>query len=95
MPGQSRTDRCQDTLRVGMPLVSRQLIRQVSISHALQSAKAADLPTAELVQPKPLYHVAGLALALSFMILVEVMLHDHWTALSHEAGVMLRSAVSA
>jgi hypothetical protein len=39
--------------------------------------------------------VAGLALALSFMILVEVMLHDHWTALSNEAGVMLRSAVSA
>jgi hypothetical protein len=87
------TLKTSDTLRAGTPLVSRQLIRQISISYASQSALAEGLPTENLEQPKPLYHVAGLALAIPIMVLTGVTLHNHWTARSYETGAMLRSAV--
>jgi hypothetical protein len=82
-------------LQVGAPLVSRQLISQISISNAFSNAEKAGSATSDLTRPRPLYHVYGLAVALFSMLIFSMLFRTHWYAQAGRYGILAQSAVSA
>ena len=78
-----------------LPLVSRLLIKQVQVANAIHQAEQQGLSTSELEQPRPLYHVCGLALSLFAMMFVADMLDSQYLFRSYWTGYRLHGAVSS
>ena len=81
-------------LELASPLVSRQLIQQISIANAFHAAETAGQSTEDLARPRQLYHVCGLAVALFAVQALASLFYVHWQALAARYGVLLRSSVS-
>jgi hypothetical protein len=74
-------------------LVTRQLIKDISLANALHKATEGGENTAGLARPRPLYHTCGLAVALFIMVLLAEVFYVHYEALAARYGVLVRSAV--
>jgi predicted short-subunit dehydrogenase-like oxidoreductase (DUF2520 family) len=80
-------------LELASPLISRQLIKQISIANAFHNAETAGRSTTNLARPRQLYHVCGLAVALFFVQVMASLFYVHWHALADRYGVLVRSSV--
>jgi ATP-binding cassette subfamily C (CFTR/MRP) protein 1 len=80
-------------LELASPLLSRQLIQQISIANAYHAAETAGQSTVELDRPRQLYHVCGLAVALFAVQMLSSLFYIHWQALAARYGVLVRSSV--
>lgn len=85
---------CTDSLRVTAPLISRLLIQQVQRANAVRQAEDSGSSTDDLTQPRPLYHLCGLALSLFFMDVVAGLLDYHFGLRANWTGYLLHGSVS-
>lgn len=83
-----------DVFRLTLPLISRLLINQVQVANAIRRAEEQGLSTAEMEQPRPLYHSCGLAISLFTMYFLAGMLDNHFLFRSYWTGYKIHGAVS-
>lgn len=82
-------------LQITAPLVTRLLIREISLANAMRDAETAGLSTSDLQSPRPLYHSCGLALSLFAMLFVAGLANTHHYFRAQWIGYLMHGAVSA